>query len=348
MSSPWQLPGRRESSGGVNAFKSLLAKSLGFSRQFNTRNLEYMWYPEWCCALMDLVADIPNLIVAPQFPAWFTAEDLARWEEEQGEEEDTEGDEPVWIDVPGADEDTSNDEDAQDEGHGGMAQVANRGEATQNKAQDGVGEDNVTKEVIQDDDADMHSGDREAGANIHGFDDLADISFETVSGRGMSQVIIDYAVLHVSVAPHSDDRHRYCGWRINSMSVPLIVEEKRFPSRSLRGQELSNALQLKLSEAQSQLVFQAAHLFLQDQDLKSIIAIAASGPYWRHTTIRRERIQSTIAQVAANTPYLLLGPPPVFRWTTPLRLDLAASNKRMHTIYNRLRERGVEAVPAAL
>ncbi|KAG2037019.1 hypothetical protein BDR03DRAFT_982567 [Suillus americanus] len=52
--------------------KARLETSYAFSRTFNPRNLEILWYPLWCQTLFDLVADVPNLIVAPQFPVWIT------------------------------------------------------------------------------------------------------------------------------------------------------------------------------------------------------------------------------------------------------------------------------------
>ncbi|KAG1834939.1 hypothetical protein DFJ58DRAFT_917951 [Suillus subalutaceus] len=50
--------------------KTRLETSYAFSRTFNTRNMEFYWYPLWCQTLFDLVAGVPNLIVAPQFPVW--------------------------------------------------------------------------------------------------------------------------------------------------------------------------------------------------------------------------------------------------------------------------------------
>jgi hypothetical protein len=51
--------------------KSCLETSYAFSRTFNSRNLEFYWYPLWCHTLFVLVENVPNLIVAPQFPLWF-------------------------------------------------------------------------------------------------------------------------------------------------------------------------------------------------------------------------------------------------------------------------------------
>ncbi|KAG1727176.1 uncharacterized protein EDB91DRAFT_895839 [Suillus paluster] len=86
----WCLPGRENDP--VMERKAILQKSLAFSRTFNSRNLEFYWYPLWAQTLSDLVADVPNLLVAPQFPAWFVPED------DQQEDED-DGDDPEEVDM---------------------------------------------------------------------------------------------------------------------------------------------------------------------------------------------------------------------------------------------------------
>ncbi|KAG1838253.1 hypothetical protein F4604DRAFT_1962097 [Suillus subluteus] len=71
--------------------KARLETSYAFSRTFNPRNLEVLWYPLWCQTLFDLVTDVPNLIVAPQFPVWIT-----RQHDDELEDAD-DGDDPEEI-----------------------------------------------------------------------------------------------------------------------------------------------------------------------------------------------------------------------------------------------------------
>ncbi|KAG1720479.1 hypothetical protein EDB19DRAFT_1964633 [Suillus lakei] len=65
----WILPGQVINP--VMKDKAILETSLTYSHTFNSRNIEFPWYALWAQTLSDLVADIPNLIVAPQFPVWF-------------------------------------------------------------------------------------------------------------------------------------------------------------------------------------------------------------------------------------------------------------------------------------
>ena len=84
---PWILPGRENDP--VSRYKATLQKSFAFSRMFNPRNIEFYWYPVWDQILTNLVSDIANLIVAPQFPAWFVPED----DQEDVDGKDGDGDE---------------------------------------------------------------------------------------------------------------------------------------------------------------------------------------------------------------------------------------------------------------
>jgi hypothetical protein len=72
-------------------------------------------------------------------------------------------------------------------------------------------------------------------------------------------------------------RGRYGGWRITAASVGLLVEVKRFPSRSLTGREQESQIRGPLTEAKDDLIEQAGHLFLQDTNLNSVLVIAATG-----------------------------------------------------------------------
>lgn len=93
--------------------KARLETSYAFSRTFNPRNLEFLWYPLWCQTLFDLAASVPNLIVAPQFPVWIIrhhdnehedaneGDDPEEIEEIQGEEQHNEPEEGDYEDGAG-------------------------------------------------------------------------------------------------------------------------------------------------------------------------------------------------------------------------------------------------------
>jgi hypothetical protein len=76
---------------------------------------------------------------------------------------------------------------------------------------------------------------------------------------------------------HPQPKMRYGGWRITAASVGLLLEVKRFVSRSLAGAELDKAIAMRIPEARDDLIRQAAYLFLQDPTKDSVVAIAAAG-----------------------------------------------------------------------
>ncbi|KAH7903297.1 hypothetical protein BJ138DRAFT_1120527 [Hygrophoropsis aurantiaca] len=78
--SGWRFPNYS----AITFVKAFLARSFGYSRKFNERNIEFFWYPIFNHALVDLVSGLPNFVVAPQFPAHVTAE----WLDEHGYNDD--------------------------------------------------------------------------------------------------------------------------------------------------------------------------------------------------------------------------------------------------------------------
>jgi hypothetical protein len=214
----WILPGRAINP--VTKHKAILEKSFAFSRTFNPRNIEFHWYALWGQILSDLVADVPNLIVAPQFPVWFV-------QMEDDHEDEDDGDDPEEIDqLP-----PRNSPEADDEEFGCAA---------------------------------------------------GDVSFaSTVPEKDADEVVVDFAILHLMAVAQPQQKVRYGGWRITEANIGLLVELKRFTSRSLKGEELEAGIDWKISEACNDLIVQAGHVFIQNPNKQYVYAIAASGicPY---------------------------------------------------------------------
>jgi hypothetical protein len=220
---PWILPGRRNNT--VMRYKATLETSLAFSRTHNPRNIEYFWYPLWDQTLSDLVADVPNLIVASQFPLWFVPAN-------DDHEDENDGDDPEEIVIPVEEQEAQRSRTIKDE--------------------------------------DDEDGDLEIG--------VGDISFaSTVPEKDARGVLVDFAILNLNAVAQPMQRGRYGGWRITAASVGLLVEVKRFPSRSLTGREQESQIRGPLTEAKDDLIEQAGHLFLQDTNLNSVLVIAATG-----------------------------------------------------------------------
>ncbi|KAG2037801.1 hypothetical protein BDR03DRAFT_1091620 [Suillus americanus] len=293
--SEWILPGRVNNP--LMRYKAILETSLAFSRTFNSRNTEFQWYPLWDQTLSDLVADVSNLIVAPQFPVWFVPID-------DGPEGENDGDDPEEI----------------------LQQLFEEEEASEN----------------QNDDEQVGVG-------------AGDISFtSTVAEKDADSVVVDFVILHVTAVaqPQPVLKARYGGWRITTASVSLLVEVKRFVSRSLAGEEQKVEILLRIVEASTDLVNQAAHVFLQDPNRNSVLAIAAAGPYWRSAKIHRTEVYGTMHSLATKDPsYQAPGeqrPDLEPKWNAVLRVDHARSRDRLRTIHNSLVDMGVLGIPVGV
>ncbi|KAG2140842.1 hypothetical protein BD769DRAFT_122259 [Suillus cothurnatus] len=164
-----------------------------------------------------------------------------------------------------------------------------------------------------------------------------------------------FASIQNYIRNHPLQRARYGGWRITAAGVRLLVEVKRFPSRSSTRQEQESLILGRLAKAKSDLIEQSGHLFLQDTNMESVLTIAATGPYWSRTTIDRgDRrcigdINTTMHRLLAKDPsYLTSGeqrPGEKLKWNNALRLDIPHSRDRLSTIYNTLKNVGVLGVP---
>ncbi|KAG2338769.1 hypothetical protein BDR05DRAFT_968908 [Suillus weaverae] len=279
--------------------KARLQTSYAFSRTFNPRNLEILWYPLWCQTLFDLVADAPNLIVAPQFPVWIT-------KHHDGKLEDADdGDDPEEI-----------------------KEIVREEQDAAAKIQVPVNE--------------PEEGDYEVEAG--------DISFaSTVPEKNAEGVLVDFAILGLGAVPQPKEKLRYGGWRITGASVRLLVELKRFASRSLKDDELNAEILAHIQEAKSDLVKQAGYLFIKDGTKNSVMAIAAAGPFWSGATIHRDDVKLTMHVLSTDDPSYQ---PPgekfvnrVLKWNKIIRLDgassAAASEARLRAVCKKMREMGV-------
>ncbi|OJA13685.1 hypothetical protein AZE42_05531 [Rhizopogon vesiculosus] len=306
----WILPGRENAP--AMRYKAMLQRSFAFSRTVNPRNLEFHWYPLWHQTLSDLVADVPNLIVAPQYPVWFVPQDDEEHEDGSNDQQDNKDDDED-------DEDNNNKDDDDDD-------------------------DDDDDEGANDDEEDDEDEDDDVG-------ELAEVSFAlTVPEKDAKGVLVDFAIINVSGQPHEGEESRYGGWRITGANIGLLVEVKRFVRRNLEGEELDDALAARISEAHDDVVKQAAYIFLHDPNKDSVLAIAAAGLWWCTTKINRDDVKAMMHRFAEKDPtyqdddddeigFVEL------EWSSLLRLDVAGSSDRLRTIYNNLKEIGVMEIP---
>ncbi|KAG1725190.1 hypothetical protein EDB19DRAFT_2043327 [Suillus lakei] len=280
--------------------KACLETSYAFSRTFNSRNMEFYWYPLWCQTLFDLVASAPNLIVAPQFPVWIVKHN----DQLEGADD---GDDPEEVE----------ELERTAQGERGVA-----------------GGIQVTGNEVEEE------GDHEPEVGA------GDISFaSTIPENDTESVLVDFAVVSLTAVAQSEEKIRYGGWRITAATACLLVEVKRFASRSLKNDELDADIKLHIEEARSDLMVQAGLLFLQDETRDSVMVIAAAGPYWSGTTIHRDNVKYTMDLHSSNDPnYQPPGKQHLDKkpkWNKILRLDgassAAASEARLRTICKKMR-----------
>jgi hypothetical protein len=141
-------------------------------------------------------------------------------------------------------------------------------------------------------------------------------------------------------------------------------------SRGLRSKEFAEKLDLQIAEASDDLLKQAAHLFLQleNKDQDSVLAIAAAGklihlhicvlptmtlihrPVLVQHDINCGHVKNLMHRFSLMDPTYKDPtehvPDPDVGWSKMLRLDIARSNDRLHTIYKSLKGMGVLEVPA--
>jgi hypothetical protein len=84
------------------------SKSCSASFQWNPRNLERPWYGVWNSTLNDLTKGSPQHGCYPQFPLWFTPEDIESDREDDAPDTGHERERPV-DQEPNNDEDLDND-----------------------------------------------------------------------------------------------------------------------------------------------------------------------------------------------------------------------------------------------
>ncbi|KAI0948215.1 hypothetical protein AcW1_009790 [Taiwanofungus camphoratus] len=125
--------------------------------------------------------------------------------------------------------------------------------------------------------ADSYTEDVPTEISEESDEEVGDSSFST-SGTSpasdSSSRLVDYAIVRVEADPidgPQGQKIRYDRWHITWEKVVLLVEQKRYPSRSLSQAQLQVELRKRLNEAWNDLEAQAAHLFLKDPSMDSVM-----------------------------------------------------------------------------
>jgi hypothetical protein len=128
------------------------------------------------------------------------------------------------------------------------------------------------------------------------LDLIADIttdSIGTLPGSNVAELFPDFAIVHLLAKrlpqghPHFKRLH---GIQITHECCPVVVENKKFPKRSLIGDEFVIAASVLLQDAREQLGMQCYHLFKKYPCSMFTIAIAAAGDLWTYKKVHRNEV----------------------------------------------------------
>ncbi|KAI0057920.1 hypothetical protein BV25DRAFT_1339522 [Artomyces pyxidatus] len=334
----------------VTRFAAILAKSFAFSRTINPRNLEHHWYPLWSRFLNDLVSDIPNLLVFPQYPIWVVAENVAEPESHiEGDDLEPPSAEQRQADkktraklLRGAREaaykrakeekDRKKEQESQEQAAKRKARFENRQKTREKDEEERKG---GTPNAPSPDAPTASTSKASDPTAVGLFSDGA--SAQTIPTPYARGRYADFAIVSVKAAAHAENPERYDGWRVLEDHVPLLVEVKRSPSRDAQGLQFRMGLDVALSEASSAVLIQAAYLFASRPQLAMVVAIAAAGPYWMSAVILREHeftddeLNIMMHDMEYRPEEELVGKP---IWSQPLKLYTPESDEAMEDIRN--------------
>ncbi|KAI9570976.1 hypothetical protein HD554DRAFT_2080235 [Boletus coccyginus] len=169
------------------------------------------------------------------------------------------------------------------------------------------------------------------------FDDVTDISdasFSTIGtkpDKDADNLITDFAVIKVSPKRVNAFHGRYGGWRIMQISLPLLVENKRYPKRKLKGNESVSDMLPLIIAAMEQVEVQAAYTFQQYPHMKSLIGVAACGPWWTRAVLTPELVHRHLE-------FLPDRKRPKPKWERTLKLNTPSSDRRLQELQEMLQE----------
>lgn len=315
--------------------KAELATSTAYSATINPRNLEYFWYIAWDGICHDLVADIQNAVVAPQFPLWFEPQT-----NDDGDEED--------------DDDDYDDDDANDDEDDIVGEEESHSSRSSLDGPIANGEPAGLDHPINTTTYPSGNVDIDADEIIQAESPSARSTSAPNAATRLPDFLI--AILEMEMRDVAR-RFAYGGvFKARLIKIGALLEIKACVHRSLHDCPLERKKELEthLGDGQQGLLEQAAHLFLNHPDQNSVIGIAASGPDWTWAVIKRTHVMHIIDAVCHSDPVYVPGsedsddenatPPPPEpidpRWRKPMQIGSRRSHRAFGAIHTRLKKLG--------
>jgi hypothetical protein len=174
---------------------------------------------------------------------------------------------------------------------------------------------------------------------VEGEDEVGNITTDsvgTIVGSDTAELLPDFVILHF-LAKHLPVNHprfsQLGGMAITHQCCPVIVENKKAPSRRLVGILLTRAVDALLGEAQEQLGTQCYHLFARYPHALKTVAVAAAGDYWTFRTVYRHEIPRAVGDTISTVTWDQL------QWLPYAKLSSPTSDARLHQIYDMLKKK---------
>jgi hypothetical protein len=159
----------------------------------------------------------------------------------------------------------------------------------------------------------------------------------TIAEGNAESTIPDFVILHLCsehIPQNHEDYERLGCRRITHECCAVVMEEKRAPRRSLRGDEFDVDLDDSIDLALKDLGVQCYCLFNKYPRLNSTIAIAASGDWWTYSEVPKAQAPTawgdelnTVAWHAFTT-----------TWPKPVQIGSTQSDERFDDILRILNE----------
>ncbi|KAJ7673125.1 hypothetical protein DFH06DRAFT_1174542 [Mycena polygramma] len=310
---------------------AFFARTLAFSRTFNTRNLEAYWYIVWNHTLIALVDGLPNHLVAPQYHIWCVEAEHPTDEEPGNDAEEDQV------------EDMANDESEDVEREDAplparartsieLADIAEYDEAA-DRSSDSLGTIAQGKATTQITDFAIVEVITPLGTDTSLRSTLGQVFTALVQGQGLG----------LPTPMKNFLATRRVRMALAMQSPRVLVEIKRSTHRNAVGEAFAKGLNVLLSEAQIQLLEQAAVLFcMEEATAEVVILIAAAGPWYTTAHVRRgseidlEALQEAIDDKKVGVMAMLSVVPVKPRWTKPRYLGTTLSNQRLLTVRRHL------------
>ena len=159
-------------------------------------------------------------------------------------------------------------------------------------------------------------------------------SVGTIPDGSAAELYPDFVIIHLlakSLPVNHPHFNRLSGLVITHQCCPVIVENKKAPSRTLTGDKLAWAVDALLDIAQDQLGLQCYHFFTQYPLAMKTIAIAAAGDYWTYRTVHRAEAPMAMRDRMDVAAWEKL------QWPPYTKLISSESDKRLRKIHEALK-----------